>query len=69
MSQNVFRLSGDACHVIGILFLLWKVIVGKNAQGMAAHTTSTDDLGECADIRVAPHSRLPLDQLVLLKSL
>jgi hypothetical protein len=33
MAMNVFRLSGDGCHVFSIAVLLYRLFVAKNAQG------------------------------------
>jgi hypothetical protein len=33
MAMNIFRLTGDMLHTLGIGFLLWQLIVQKNAEG------------------------------------
>jgi len=33
MAMNVFRLTGDVTHMIGILIVLHRLLVVKNAQG------------------------------------
>jgi hypothetical protein len=33
MSMNIFRCAGDFSHLMGILILLYRLTVGKNAGG------------------------------------
>ncbi|EAN32178.1 ER lumen protein-retaining receptor [Theileria parva strain Muguga] len=36
MSMNLFRLSGDMCHVVSLLLLIWKLKTSKNCLGISA---------------------------------
>lgn len=38
MTMNLFRLSGDLCHIISILMLLLRLRVSKNAMGISMKT-------------------------------
>mmetsp|Transcript_16818 Transcript_16818/g.35295 ORF Transcript_16818/g.35295 Transcript_16818/m.35295 type:complete len:287 (-) Transcript_16818:38-898(-) len=38
MSMNIFRLTGDMCHLLSILILLRRLHVAKNAEGISLRT-------------------------------
>mmetsp|Transcript_14227 Transcript_14227/g.30314 ORF Transcript_14227/g.30314 Transcript_14227/m.30314 type:complete len:178 (-) Transcript_14227:208-741(-) len=35
MSMNIFRLCGDACHILSIIILLRRLLTARNAQGIS----------------------------------